>query len=83
MKKINVVRFLLPLVLCLTTLLTGCVDYDVGVNFTTPYKGEITQHIKVDQQITTLAPSENKKWLNSLEARSRQLKGRVKKVNSK
>ena len=81
MKKSNIVRFLLPLVLCLTTLLTGCVDYDVGVNFTTPYRGEITQHIKVDQQLTSLAPSDTKKWLNSLEARSRQLKGKVKKVN--
>ncbi|WP_019504386.1 DUF3153 domain-containing protein [Pleurocapsa sp. PCC 7319] len=82
MKKSNVVRFLLPLVLCLTTLLTGCVDYDVGVNFATPYRGEITQHIKVNQQLTSLAPSDTKKWLNSLEARSRQLKGRVKKVSS-
>ena len=82
MKKSNFVRFLLPIVLCLTTFLTGCVRYDVGINFTTPYSGEITQHINVSQKLISLAPSDTKKWLNSLEQRSRQLKGRVKKVNS-
>ena len=82
MKKNRVVRFLLPVVLCLATLLTGCVDYDVGINFTTPYQGEITQHIKVTQQLTSLAPSASRKWLNSIEKRSRQLKGNVKKLNT-
>ena len=82
MKKNRVVRFLLPVVLCLAILLTGCVDYDVGVNFTTPYQGEITQHIKVKPQLTSLAPSESRKWLNSIEKRSRQLKGNVTKLNS-
>ena len=75
-------RFLLPVILCLATLLTGCVDYDVGVKFTTPYKGEITQHIKVSEQLTSLAPSESRKWLNSIEKRSRELKGNVKKLNA-
>lgn len=82
MKKNRVVRFLLPVVLCLATLLTGCVDYDVGIDFATPYQGEITQHIKVSQQLTSLAPSETRKWLNSIEKRSRQLKGEVKKLNA-
>lgn len=82
MKKSNLVRFLLPIVLCLTTFLTGCVDYDVGVNFSTPYKGEITQHIKVNEKLTSLASSDTRKWLNSLEKRSRQLQGKVKKINS-
>lgn len=82
MKKSRIVRFLLPVVLCLATLLTGCVDYDVGVTFSTPYKGEITQHIKVSNTLTSFAPSETKKWLNSIEKRSRQLKGNIKKLNS-
>ena len=81
-KKSRVVRFLLPVILCLTTLLTGCVDYDVGVTFSTPYKGEITQHIKVNNTLTNLATSETRKWLNSVEKRSRQLEGNVEKLNS-
>ena len=74
-------RFLLP-ILCLITLLTGCVDYEVGVNFKTPYSGEITQHIKVDDKLTSLAPSDTRQWLNSLEKRSRQFRGSVKKLDS-
>ncbi|MEM8829045.1 MAG: DUF3153 domain-containing protein [Cyanobacteria bacterium P01_G01_bin.19] len=82
MKKKRIIRFLLPVVLCLATLLTGCVDYEVGVNFSTPYQGEITQHVKVSPTLANLAPSETRKWLNSVEKRSRELKGKVKKLNS-
>jgi hypothetical protein len=82
MKRSGFVRFLLPIILCLATLLTGCVDYEVGVKFKTPYSGEITQHIKVDDQLTSLAPSDTRKWLNSLEKRSHQLKGSVKKLDA-
>ena len=82
MKRNRVVKFLLPVILCLVTLLTGCVDYDVGVTFSTPYKGKITQHIKVNDTLTNLAPSETRKWLNSVEKRSRQLNGEINKLNA-
>ena len=81
-KKSRVVRFLWPIVLCLATLLTGCVNYEVGVNFVTPYQGEIVQHIKINDTLISLAPSETKKWLNSIEKRSRELRGNVKQLNS-
>ena len=82
MKRRNPVLFLLPLILCMMTLLTGCVRYDVGVNFNTPHQGKIVQHIKVSEQLTSLSPSEARKWLNSIEKRSRALKGKVKRVDS-
>ena len=82
MRKSKFVRFLLPIVLCLATLLTGCVDYEVGVNFATPYSGEIIQHIKVSDKLINLAPSDTKQWLNSLERRSRKLDGKVEKLDS-
>jgi len=82
MKTSRFVRFLLPIVLCLATLLTGCVDYDVGVDFATPYSGQITQQIKVSDQLSNLAPADTKKWLNSWEKRSRELNGKVEKLNS-
>jgi hypothetical protein len=75
-------RFLLPIILCLATLLTGCVDYQVGVNFATPYSGEITQQIKVSDQLSNLAPKDTQKWLHSLEKRSRKLGGKVEKLNT-
>lgn len=82
MRKSGFARFLLPIVLGIATLLTGCVDYDVGVDFSTPYSGRITQHIKVSDKLSNLAPSDTKKWLNSLEKRSRQLNGKVEKLDS-
>jgi hypothetical protein len=81
MKRKNPVAFLLPVILCLVALLTGCVRYDVGVNFNTPQSGTIVQHIKIGEQLTSLSPSDAKKWLNSIEKRSRLLKGNVKKLN--
>ena len=74
--------FLLPVILCLVTLLTGCVRYDVGVNFDHPQHGTIVQYIKIGEQLTSLSQSEAKKWLNSIEKRSHALNGKVKKVNS-
>ena len=81
MKNISVGKFLLPLVLCLS-MLTGCVDYEVGVNFHTPYSGEITQHIQISDTLNNLASSDTRQWLNSLEKRSRKLAGRADKLNS-
>ena len=81
MKRKNPVAFLLPVILCLVVLLTGCVRYDVGVNFNTPQSGTIVQHIKIGEQLTSFSPSDAKKWLNSVEERSRKLKGNVKKLN--
>ena len=82
MKQSRIIKVFLPIVFCLAVCLTGCVDYEVGVNFSTPYSGEITQHIRVDEKLTSLAASDTRKWLNSLEKRSRQLNGNVKKLDS-
>ena len=82
MKNSNAMRFLLPIILCLATLLTGCVDETVGVNFATPYRGEITQHIKVSNQLNNLAPDETRVWLKSLEKRSRKLDGKIERLSN-
>ena len=80
--KSNSVRLLLPLILCLVTLLTGCVRYDVGINFNTPYRGTIVQYVKIGEELTSLSQSDARKWLNSIEQRSRALQGKIKKINS-
>ncbi|MGK7898932.1 MAG: DUF3153 domain-containing protein [Xenococcus sp. (in: cyanobacteria)] len=76
------VRFLLPLVLCLLTLLTGCVRYDVGINFNSPYNGTLVQHIKIGEQLAKIGQSETSKWLKTVESRSRRLQGKIKYLNS-
>ncbi|GAB4537884.1 MAG: hypothetical protein Tsb0014_27060 [Pleurocapsa sp.] len=63
-------------------LLTGCVRYDVGVNFKTPNQGTIVQYIKIGEQLTSLSQSEAKKWLSSIEERAKALHGKIQRVNA-
>ena len=75
-------KLLLPLILSLLTMLTGCVGYDVGINFHNPHNGTIVQHITIGQQLASLTETETRKWLRSIEKRSQKLQGKVKKINS-
>ena len=75
-------KLLLSLILSLVTMLTGRVDYDVGINFQHPHNGTIVQHITIGQQLASLSETEAKKWLRSIEKRSQKLQGKVKKINS-
>ncbi len=68
-------RVFLPLVFCLLTFLTGCVRYEVGVDFHHQQGGEITQHITLGQRLTALSETEAANWLNSIEERARFLGG--------
>jgi hypothetical protein len=81
-KKRQIVVLLFPLVCCLLIFLTGCVRYDVGINFDSPHQGEIVQHIAIKKQVNNLDRVDVKKWLNSVESRSHQLQGKVKKFNA-
>ena len=69
------------LLFCLLIFLTGCVNYDVGVNFDSPNSGRITQNIKVSKQLASLDRSDVRRWLGSIESRARNLEGKVKKHN--
>ena len=72
---------LLPIVLSLTVLLTGCVHYEVGINFEDQHHGKIVQYIKLGQQLTTLSQAETQEWLNSIEHRATQLNGKAERVS--
>lgn len=74
-------RLFLPLILSIFVLLTGCVRYDVGVNFYEQHNGEIVQHIRLAQQLTSLSKTEANQWLNSLESRAKALQGKAQKVS--
>ncbi|MGH8002383.1 MAG: DUF3153 domain-containing protein [Brasilonema sp.] len=67
---------ILPFAFCLLIFLTGCVRYDVGINFDDQHQGEIVQHIKLGQQLTALSQAEANNWLESVERRARQLQGK-------
>ncbi|MEG4962972.1 MULTISPECIES: DUF3153 domain-containing protein [unclassified Microcoleus] len=73
--------FLLPLVFCLLTLVTGCVQYDVGVNFESQTRGEIVQHIKLGERLTSFSSQTVAEWLKSVERRVRLLDGKTKRLS--
>ncbi len=68
----------LPFFLIILLGLTGCVRYDVEIQFLEQHRGEIIQNIQLGQQLTSLSGLEARKWLESIESRAKQLKGSVK-----
>lgn len=82
-KKKKQFFFLLPFVLCLLTLVTGCVQYDVGVNFDSQTRGEIVQHIKLGEKLTSFSSETVADWLKSVEQRVRLLDGKTKRLSDR
>ncbi|NJK66486.1 MAG: DUF3153 domain-containing protein [Microcoleus sp. CSU_2_2] len=82
-KKKQHFLFLLPFVLCLLTLVTGCVQYDVGVNFDSQTRGEIVQHIKLGEKLTSFSSEIVGDWLKSVERRVRSLDGKTKRLSDR
>jgi hypothetical protein len=62
-------------------LLSGCVKYDLGVNFQSQHRGELVQHIKLGEQLTNFSSSQAQDWLKSVEQRARQLQGKIKRLS--
>lgn len=62
-------------------LLSGCVKYDAGVHFEGEHRGEIVQHIKVGEQLTSFSGESAQEWLDSIERRARQLQGKTRRVS--
>ncbi|MCU0551806.1 MAG: DUF3153 domain-containing protein, partial [Leptolyngbya sp. Prado105] len=66
------------LVVCLVT--SGCVNYEVGVQFDSPNGGAIVQKIQLDDRLLTSGTSQT--WLANIEQRARKLHGKIRKVSS-
>lgn len=73
---------LFGLVLLASVLLSGCVQYQVGVNFDHPNRGEIVQHIKLGEKLISFSGESATDWLSSIERRARQLQGKVKRLSN-
>lgn len=70
------------IILLSSLLLSGCVQYEVGVNFDSAYHGEIVQHIKLGERLNRLSGDTAKEWLNSIERRARVLDGTTKRISA-
>ncbi len=84
-KTTHKVRSLKSLFFCLIfnllIFLSGCVHYDIGVNFHNQHHGEIVQHINIAEQLLKFSPVEINKWFKSLENRTKKLNGKVKRLS--
>jgi Protein of unknown function (DUF3153) len=58
-------------------LLSGCVDYDVGIHVASSSQGEIVQHLRVGDRLRSLSDSNVRQWTRLIEQRTRSLGGRV------
>lgn len=68
-------------ILLSSLLLSGCVQYDVGVNFEGQHHGAIVQHIKLGEQLTSFSNEQATEWLRSIEQRARQLQGKTNRLS--
>lgn len=68
-------------ILLASLLVSGCVNYDVGVNFEDQYHGQIVQHIKLGEQLTNFSNTQAQEWLRSIEKRAKQLQGKTKRLS--
>lgn len=69
-------------ILLASLLLSGCVKYDVGVNFEGQHHGAIVQHIALEERLTNFSNSQVQEWLTSIERRARQLDGKTKRLSN-
>ncbi len=64
----------------LATLLAGCVDYEIGVQFNSPSQGVITQHLAVSERLQNLSQTTVQQWLKAFEQQTRGVGGTVKRL---
>lgn len=72
---------ILSLVLLISLLLSGCVQYDMGVNFDHSNSGELVQHIKLGERLTSFNSDYVYEWLNSIERRARKMEGKIRRLS--
>jgi len=82
-KRKKHILFLLPFAFCLLTMLGGCVNYDVGINFDSQTHGEIVQHIQLGERLTSFSGDTVREWLESIDQRVRSLQGRTKRLSER
>jgi len=82
MRKVWGKKSVLIVTCCLLMLLTGCVRYDVGIDFLSQQGGVLVQNIKLGKQLTSLNQLEGNQLLNSLEKRTAKLQGKFKRLSS-
>lgn len=61
---------------------SGCVNYDVGIQFDSPNRGAIVQRIQLDDRLTTFTSSTAQTWLSNVDQRVKRLQGKTRKLSN-
>jgi Protein of unknown function (DUF3153) len=72
----------ITIALLASVVLSGCVKYDVGMSFDNANSGELVQHIKLGERLTSFSGNPVYEWLNSIERRTRKLEGNTQRISS-
>lgn len=64
-------------------MLSGCVQYEVGITFDSPTRGAIAQHIQLDERLASVGSGTAQAWLANIEQRARQVQGKTRRLSSK
>ncbi|TAE54676.1 MAG: DUF3153 domain-containing protein [Nostocales cyanobacterium] len=73
---------LLIIIIIATFTLSGCVKYDLGINFNHTNNGELVQHIQISENLTSFSGNYVSEWLKSLERRAKKLQGSTERISS-
>ncbi|MEC4818713.1 MAG: DUF3153 domain-containing protein [Scytonema sp. PMC 1069.18] len=79
--KFKIQNPILCIVVLTSLLLTGCVKYDLGVNFNNANYGELVQHIQLEERLTSFSGDSVYEWLDSIERRARKLEGKTQRLS--
>ncbi len=79
----QLVRWCMLGVMLLTSLvISGCVQYDVGVKVAGPHQGLLVQRIHLDEELSGFAGKRAEQWLGGIESRVRSIGGEVKRASA-
>lgn len=71
----------LILIFAVALLMTGCVRYDVGINFQDQTHGQIVQQIQLGQRLSSFGDDVLDDWLSNINQRVKQLDGETKRLS--
>jgi Protein of unknown function (DUF3153) len=79
--SISKIKPIVLIVIFTSLFLSGCMKYDLGVNFNSTNNGELVQHIQLAEKITLFSSDYLSEWLKTLEGRAKKLSGSTQRVS--
>jgi hypothetical protein len=78
----NLLRLgILGIVLLASLVISGCVQYDVGVNFVGLHRGVLVQHIRLGDELSGASGKQAQQWLSRIETKVRLISGSVQRTS--